>query len=222
MRLRIWVRQMLTIITTAQLIALIKGLATSAGLIVAIGAQNAFVLTQGLRRQYHWPVAGICAFFDAVLITVGVAGMGLLISQSAIWMEIARWGGALFLFWYGLNSLRSALNPKGMEADEQSLGSLAKAVMTTVLITLLNPHVYLDTVVLLGSIGGQYPESERVWFAVGAIAFSCIWFASLVVGAKYLQPVFRNPKAWQVLDLIVCLMMWAIAVSLLWPIIAAL
>ncbi|PIE25373.1 MAG: amino acid transporter [Neptuniibacter caesariensis] len=207
-------------ITTTQFTALLTGLGTSAGLIMAIGAQNAFVLTQGLKRQHHWPVAAVCAFFDAVLITAGVAGMGLLISQSQLWMEVARWGGALFLFWYGFKSLRSAFNPRGMELHEDGMSSLGKAVLMTASITLLNPHVYLDTVVLLGGIGGQYPAQERFWFATGAIIFSFIWFATLVTGAKFLQPVFNKPGAWQVLDTLVCLTMWAIAVSLLWPVIA--
>lgn len=209
---------MLSLITASQIVALLKGLATSAGLIVAIGAQNAFVLTQGLRREYHWPIAGLCAFFDAVLITVGIAGMGLLISQSALWMELARWGGALFLFAYGLRSFRAAINPKGMDSEQQGMSSLSKALLTTLAITLLNPHVYLDTVVLLGSIGGQYPIAERMWFAAGAITFSCIWFFSLVMGARVLKPLFVKPGAWQVLDLLVGLTMWAIAISLLWPI----
>lgn len=210
---------LLTLVTATQFLALTKGLATSAGLIVAIGAQNAFVLSQGLRREHHWPVAGLCAFFDMVLITAGVAGMGLLISQSPFWMELARWGGALFLLWYGAKSLKAAFNPSAMVAERQRSVSLKKALLTTLVVTLLNPHAYLDTVVLLGSIGGQYPEDERYWFAGGAIAFSFIWFFSLTIGARFLQPLFQKPQAWQVLDALVCLVMWAIALSLLWPII---
>ncbi|WP_286238708.1 LysE/ArgO family amino acid transporter [Neptuniibacter halophilus] len=211
---------MLSLITAAQVGALLKGLATSAGLIVAIGAQNAFVLSQGLRRQYHWPVAGLCAFFDIVLISLGVAGMGLLVTQSPVLMEAARWGGALFLLWYGARSLRSAFRAQHLGAEGKMVGSLKAALLTTLAVTLLNPHAYLDTLVLLGSIGGQYPADERGWFAAGAIAFSCIWFFSLTLGARFLQPVFRQPRAWQVLDLVVCGMMWAIAATLLWPVIA--
>ncbi|MCW8884190.1 MAG: LysE/ArgO family amino acid transporter [Motiliproteus sp.] len=208
---------MLSFLATAQILAMTKGLATSAGLIVAIGAQNAFVLTQGLRREYHWPIAGLCAFFDMVLITAGVMGMGLLITQSPVMMEIARWGGALFLIAYGAKSLLSAIKPTALSDNQSHASSLKKAMLTTLAVTLLNPHAYLDTVVLLGSIGGQYPADEQLWFAAGAISFSFIWFSSLCFGARFLQPVFKNPKAWQVLDLLVCMVMWAIAISLLWP-----
>lgn len=212
---------MLSMITVSAIAALLKGVMTSAGLIMAIGGQNAFVLSQGLKREYHWPIAGLCSLFDAMLICIGVAGMGALISQSEVWMEVARWGGALFLFFYGAKSLRSALQPKALNRHGEGMGSLGKALLTTVAITLLNPHVYLDTVVLLGSIGGQYPGAEKAWFALGAMSFSFVWFFSLVWAAKKLQPLFTNPKAWQVLDCVVCLMMWAIALNLLWPIITS-
>lgn len=208
---------MLVLLTAAQSLALFKGLATSAGLIIAIGAQNAFVLSQGLRREHHWPVAGLCAVLDMLLIVAGVAGMGILISQSPFWMECARWGGVVFLLWYGARALKSALNPSAMVAKRQRSLSFQKAILTTLAVTLLNPHAYLDTVVLLGSIGGQYPVDERYWFAAGAISFSFIWFFTLVAGARFLQPLFEKPQAWQILDFTVCLMMWAIAVSLLWP-----
>ena len=194
--------------------ALIKGLGTSAGLIMAIGAQNAFVLSQGLKRQYHWPIAGVCSFFDAVLITLGVAGMGALISQNELWLSVARWGGAAFLFWYGFGALRSALKDQSLDADRKGATSLKKALLTTLAVTLLNPHAYLDTVVLIGSIGGQYPEGERFWFAFGAISFSFIWFFGISLGARWLAPLFQKPIAWRVLDAAVCLMMWSIAVSL--------
>ncbi|WP_415894578.1 LysE/ArgO family amino acid transporter [Neptuniibacter sp. PT34_22] len=209
---------MVSIFTGAALAALLKGLATSAGLIVAMGSQNTFVFTQGLRRQFHWPIAALCALIDMLLIAVGVAGMGILIAQSENWMFAARIGGAVFLFVYGAQSLRKALKPQVFKANEMALGGLGKALIVTLAITLLNPHVYLDTVVLLGSIGGQYPEPERVWFAIGAMGFSCIWFWLLVAGAKVCQPIFNNPRSWQVMDLVICVTMWAIAVTLLWPI----
>lgn len=197
------------------LLALFKGLGTSAGLIMAIGAQNAFVLSQGLRRQYHWPIAGICSLFDGILVTIGILGAGALITQSEFWLLAARWGGALFLFWYGFKALKSALKSNQLEASGTELTSLKSAILTTVAITLLNPHVYLDTVVLIGSIGGQYPEAERFWFAIGAISFSFIWFFSISLGARWLAPLFKQPIAWRILDAAVCLMMWAIAISLL-------
>lgn len=202
-------------IASGPFLALLKGLGTSAGLIMAIGAQNAFVLSQGLKRQYHWPIAGICGLFDALLITVGVAGVGALVSESENWLMLARWGGALFLAWYGFKSLMSALKSNSLQSSSQELGSLRSAILTTVAITLLNPHVYLDTVVLIGSIGGQYAADDRVWFTVGAISFSFIWFFSISLGARWLAPLFRNPMAWRVLDGSVCLVMWGIALSLI-------
>ena len=195
--------------------ALLKGLATSAGLIMAIGAQNAFVLSQGLKRQYHWPIAGVCSFFDAVLITLGVMGMGALISQNELWLSVARWGGAAFLLWYGWGALRSALKAQSLKADREGAPSLKKALLTTLAVTLLNPHAYLDTVVLIGSIGGQYPEGERFWFGLGAISFSFIWFFGISLGARWLAPLFQKPVAWRILDAAVCLMMWSIAASLI-------
>ncbi|MBB1485875.1 LysE/ArgO family amino acid transporter [Oceanospirillum sediminis] len=200
---------------SSHLLALIQGLGTSAGLIMAIGAQNAFVLTQGLRRQYHWPIAGICSFFDALLVTVGVAGVGALVSESEAWLMVARLGGAAFLLWYGFQSLRSAMNTNSMGSSTHELTSLRSAILTTLAITLLNPHVYLDTVVLIGSIGGQFPADERPWFAIGAISFSFIWFFSISLGARWLAPLFKKPVAWRVLDASVCIVMWSIAASLL-------
>lgn len=203
------------VMLSESMLALLKGLGTSAGLIMAIGAQNAFVLSQGLRKQYHWHIAGICSLFDGILVSIGILGAGALITQSEFWLLAARWGGALFLFWYGFKALRSALKSNSLETGAAELTSLRSAIITTVAITLLNPHVYLDTVVLIGSIGGQYPADERLWFAVGAISFSFIWFFSISLGARWLAPLFKKPMAWRMLDAGVCLMMWSIAVSLL-------
>lgn len=192
-----------------------KGLATSAGLIIAIGAQNAFLLTQSLKRQFHWPIALVCILFDGLLISAGVAGLGVLISQSPLLLEIARWGGALFLFWFGLRAARRALDSNALTAHEKGIGTLRTALLTTLGVTLLNPHTWIDTVVLLGSIGGQYQPDLRIWFATGAITFSAIWFLSLCIGARWLEPLFRQPLAWRILDALVCLVMWTIAFSLL-------
>lgn len=202
-------------VLSVQMLALLKGLATSAGLIVAIGAQNAFVLTQGLKRQHHWPIAGLCSVFDALLITAGVAGMGVLISESPFWLAVARWGGGAFLLWYGFGALRSALTNQRMMDQEGAVTGLRAALLTTLAVTLLNPHAYLDTLVLIGSIGGQYVGEERTWFAVGAISFSFIWFFGISLGARWLAPLFAKPMAWRVLDLLICGVMWTIAYSLL-------
>ncbi|MCZ4281010.1 LysE/ArgO family amino acid transporter [Kiloniella laminariae] len=193
----------------------IKGMGIGAGLIIAIGAQNAYVLTQGLRRNNQFVIAGICALVDAILITIGVAGMGLLVTTNPVLLQITAWAGAAFLFFYGLSSFRAALKPEVLEA-RQSAGpeSVKKAVLTTLAVSLLNPHVYLDTVVLLGSVGVQYPEDLRIWFGVGAVVASFLWFFSLSLGAQWLAPLFRRPVAWRVLDIFVGIVMWLIAGSL--------
>ena len=147
---------------------LTQGFLTSAGLIIAIGAQNAFVLAQGLTRRFNLVIAAICSSTDALLITAGVLGMGLLIAESPRLMLLAALGGALFLTVYSLRSLRSALSSNSLRASERSLPDLRTAVIATYAITLLNPHVYLDTLVLLGSIGGRFPGAQQVWFIVGA------------------------------------------------------
>lgn len=205
----------MSFILSAQLLALFKGMGTGAGLIIAIGAQNAFVLTQGLRREYHWPIAGICSLFDAVCIVLGAAGMGALVSQSPVLLEITKWGGALFLTWYGLNAFRSAFNTHSLKGENRGVSSLKQAVVTTLAITALNPHVYLDTVVLLGSIGSQQAEGLQIWFTVGAVCASFMWFFSLSFGARWLAPLFAKPIAWRVLDLTIALVMWSIALSLI-------
>ncbi|MEH6578343.1 MAG: LysE/ArgO family amino acid transporter [Amphritea sp.] len=187
------------------------GIATGAGLIIAIGAQNVFVLSQGVRREYHWPIAGVCGLLDTLLITLGIAGMGALISDSPLLLMLVTWGGALFLLWYGANALRSALKSETLEVKRNGLKSLRSALLTTLALSLLNPHVYLDTVILLGSIGGRYPEEGRFWFGAGASLFSFIWFFCLSLGARWLAPLFRKPIAWRVLDGLVCVMMWTLA-----------
>ncbi len=193
----------------------LTGLVTGAGLIIAIGAQNAFVLSQGIRREYHWPIAGLCGLIDALLITLGIAGMGVLISDSPLLLTLVTWGGAAFLLWYGANALRSALNAGSLEVQTRGLSSLRGALLTTLALSLLNPHVYLDTVILLGSIGGRYPDEGRYWFGAGAALFSFIWFFSLSLGARWLAPLFQKPLAWRILDGLVCLMMWTLAALLL-------
>ncbi|GGK70000.1 LysE/ArgO family amino acid transporter [Amphritea balenae] len=191
------------------------GVATSAGLIIAIGAQNAFVLSQGVRREYHWPIAGVCSLLDALLIMLGIAGMGMMISQSALLLTVITWAGAGFLIWYGANALKSALRSETLEVTGNRFTGLGSALLTTLALSLLNPHVYLDTVVLLGSIGGRYPEAGRYWFGAGAALFSFIWFFTLSLGARWLAPLFQKPLAWRILDVLVCIMMWTLAGLLL-------
>ena len=193
---------------------LLKGLATGGSLIIAIGAQNAFVLSQGLRKQYNNLVAITCCTVDMLLIIAGIAGMGALIANSPYLMLAAALLGGGFLTVYGVIALKSAISPKVLRAQHSSLNSRKAAVLTTLAISLLNPHVYLDTVILIGSIGGQYPASEKWWFAAGASLASAIWFFSLSWGATKLAPYFEKPITWRVLDSVICLIMFSIALSL--------
>lgn len=194
--------------------ALIAGFALGFSLILAIGAQNAFVLRQGLRGLHVLAVCLVCAVSDSVLIVAGVAGFGALATAVPGLEQVMRWGGAAFLIWYGVKSFRAAMSGgdalKAEGAVEQSLGA---ALLTCLALTWLNPHVYLDTVVLLGSISAQYEAKPA--FAIGAISASFVFFFSLGYGARLLRPMFTSPRAWQVLDGIVGTIMWAIAAKLL-------
>ncbi|NCC63730.1 MAG: amino acid transporter [Spirochaetia bacterium] len=192
------------------------GMATGATLIIAIGAQNAFVLTQGIRAQHRFTVAFICSMLDALLITLGVAGMGSLIEQSPRLLGFAAGGGALFLVVYGLKSLGSAFQSESGLLSEQTCSmSRKQVVFTTLAITLLNPHVYLDTVVLLGAISSTYSGQSRYLFATGAIAMSFFWFFLLSYGAALLAPLFKKAITWRILHTLIFLVMWRIAFSLL-------
>ena len=195
--------------------AYFTGMVTGASLIAAIGAQNAFVLSQGVRREYHWQIGLTCSLIDTLLIFAGVMGMGALISASPVFLSIATWGGAAFLILYGLKALLAALKNSSLEAKGGGFKTLKSAVLATMALSLLNPHVYLDTVVLLGSLGGRYPGDESYWFAAGASSFSIIWFFSISFGARALTPLFKNPDAWRILDLLVCITMWSIAAMLI-------
>lgn len=195
--------------------AFLKGFGTSAGLIIAIGAQNAFVLSQGVRRDHHLVIPLICSFFDALLITVGILGVGTAVAANPVLTQAAAWGGAAFLFWYGANAFRSAVKGGNLEAREGGATPLRKAVLATLAVTLLNPHVYLDTVVLMGSLSGQLPVTQRPWFGMGAAIASFVWFFTLSLGGNLLAPLFQKEAAWRILDTLVGLIMWAIALSLI-------
>jgi L-lysine exporter family protein LysE/ArgO len=191
----------------------LEGFALGLSLILAIGAQNAFVLRQGLLRQHVLPIVLVCALSDALLIAAGVAGFGVL-AQAVPGLE---WGmrlfGAAFLLWYGARTLRSAWRGGSQMDAGQGAVSLQAAVLTCLALTWLNPHVYLDTVVLLGAISSQY--ADRLAFALGAMSASFAFFFALGYGARLLAPVFSRPRAWQLLDLGIGLTMWAIAGKLL-------
>ncbi|MDH5355694.1 MAG: LysE/ArgO family amino acid transporter [Gammaproteobacteria bacterium] len=193
----------------------IYGFSLGFSLILAIGAQNAFVLKQGLKHEHVFLVCFICALSDAILILIGVSGFHLLVSEFPSIVTVARYGGATFLFVYGLLSFRTALLFRhNLRPSEFSSQNWQKAALTCLAFTWLNPHVYLDTVVLLGSISSQF-ENELVEFASGATSASFVFFFSLGYGAKLLKPVFEKPRAWQVLEVLIGLIMWGIAAKLL-------
>lgn len=195
--------------------AALAGFTLGLSLILAIGSQNAFVLRQGIRRAHVLPIVLTCAISDALLIAAGVGGFGRLAELAPWFAPAMRYGGAAFLFAYGLISFRSAWRGnEGLSAEGQGVGSLPAAIGTCLALTWLNPHVYLDTVVLLGSVSAQYP-GERLYFGAGAVVASFVFFFSLGYGARMLAPLFAKPRAWQVLDVVVGLVMWAIAFSLI-------
>ncbi|EEE38513.1 lysine exporter protein (lyse/ygga) [Rhodobacteraceae bacterium KLH11] len=192
---------------------MIAGFALGFSLILAIGAQNAFVLRQGLRREHVFALCLTCAVSDAILIGAGVAGFGTLAQAVPQFETVMRYGGAVFLTWYGLRSFRSAWQGGAvMEIDGGQRTSLRAALLTVMAFTWLNPHVYLDTVVLIGSISAQY--ADRLAFAIGAMTSSFVFFFSLGYGARILSPVFTRPSAWQILDVVIGAVMLMIALKL--------
>ncbi len=191
------------------------------GLIVAIGAQNAFVLTQGVRRNHHLAVAALCILCDGILITLGVTGVGTMVAANPTFATIAAWGGAAFLSWYGLSAFFSAIRGGALKTEDESGKTLRHTLMLTLAVTLLNPHVYLDTVVLMGSISGQFALPDRYLFGLGAFVASTLWFLSLSLGGQMLAPMFEKDITWRILDILVCLTMWTIAASLVWSTLSA-
>ena len=191
-----------------------QGMSTGGSLIVAIGAQNAFVLSQSVRRNHHFLAALICMAADVLLISCGVSGVGTAMAANATLQSAAAWGGAAFLCWYGFGSFRSALRPSALVTDRDTARSLRSVIITTLAVTFLNPHFYLDTLILLGSISAQYPEPVRSMFGMGAMTASVIWFALLSLGGQALAPVFARPAAWRVLDTVVGTVMLGLAAML--------
>ncbi|MFK4760430.1 LysE/ArgO family amino acid transporter [Microbacterium sp. ZW T5_45] len=214
------------------MLTVLAGLGLGLSLIVAIGAQNVFVLRQGIRREHVLAVVIICATSDAVLIIAGVAGLGFVISAAPWLVVVARWAGALFLLAYGLLAARrawrggetltidqtdaSAPAPSGRTAVVTGT-RLAPVVLTTLALTWLNPHVYLDTVLMLGSIAATHGD-QRWLFAAGAVAASILWFTALGFGARYLGRWLRTARSWRVLDGVIAVVMITLAVSLVVPV----
>lgn len=194
---------------------LISGVFLGASLIIAIGAQNAFVLRLGLRNQHVLPVVICCAACDIILIMAGAFGLGWVIQSNPVFIDIMRWFGTAFLVFYGVMALRKAFRHQSMTVDQGTETISQKAAIAQVLaVSLLNPHVYLDTVVLLGGIANQRFGTDKLAFVIGAAMASCLWFAGLGYGARLLQPVFANPRAWQILDILIGVTMFAIAANL--------
>lgn len=193
----------------------IQGLALSFGLIVAIGAQNAFVLRQGLRREHVGSVVLFCALADAVLMAAGVMGMAQALGQSPNLAKALALAGAAFLAAYGWQALQRARRAHGLHASVAGASlSLAAALAQAAAFTLLNPHVYLDTVLLVGSIGAQQPPSLRGWFIAGSAGASLAWFTLLGYGARWLAPWFARPRAWQLLDAVIGATMFVLSALL--------
>jgi L-lysine exporter family protein LysE/ArgO len=206
---------------TQELIApALAGLGLGASLIIAIGAQNAFVLRHGITRSHVTAIVVTCVVCDWALIAAGGAGFGSLVSAFPAVTSVAAWGGAAFLAVYGAMSFRAALHPGALEGDGRrsggSLASTGAAVAATLAVSLLNPHVYLDTVVLLGSVAAQYRGAARWAFVTGAGVGSLVWFSVLGYGARMLAPLFERERTWRILDVAIGVVMWWIAASLAW------
>lgn len=194
----------------------LAGLVSGMALIVAIGAQNAFVLRQGLQRQHVGLLVSVCALSDALLIAAGIAGLGVLFDRHPTLLAIARYGGAAFLFAYAMLAARRAWAGARLTLEQSAPVSARSALLTALALTFLNPHVYLDTVVLLGALANQRPEQERWVFGGGAMLGSVLWFSALGYGARLLAPVFAKPVAWRVLDGLIAVVMAALGFGLIW------
>lgn len=191
----------------------LNGLMVAAGLIMAIGTQNAFVLAQSLRREHHLPVAALCVLCDVILVAAGVFGLANVLAHSPTLLAVARWGGVAFLLWYGGQALLRACSRQSLEQNAGAGQRSRRAVLMSALaVTLLNPHVYLDTVLLIGSLGAQ--QTTPGAYVAGAASASLLWFFALALGAAWLAPWLARPATWRVLDLMVAVMMFAVAAQL--------
>lgn len=193
---------------------LLLGFLASLTLIAAIGAQNAFVLRQGIRREHVVPVVALCTVSDMVLIAAGIAGIGTLVAAHPEAIDVATYGGAAFLLGYGLLAARRALRPSALVPADAAPARLGAVLLTCAAMTFLNPHVYLDTVVLLGALANEQRDG-RWLFGIGAVAASAVWFVTLGWGARRLAGVFATPRTWRILDGIIAATMVALAASLL-------
>jgi len=196
---------------------LLKGFSTGGSLIIAIGAQNAFVIKQGLRQQNLLLTALLCSVLDSFLIVLGITGFGYFLSYYPFFIDLSKYLAVLFLIVYGILSFVSAFKskPTVTSLDENALSSKKKTIITLLALSLLNPHAYLDTVILLGSIASQHTAHEQLYFGIGAISASFAWFFAITYGARLLAPFFQKEISWRIIDLFVALTMWGIAYTLL-------
>ncbi|CAI2414797.1 arginine exporter ArgO [Serratia liquefaciens] len=195
----------------------LQGFALSAAMILPLGPQNVFVMNQGIRRQYHLMVASLCALSDVVLICAGIFGGSALLSRSPLLLALVTWGGVAFLLWYGWGAFRTAFSRQlALATAEELKQSRWRLVVTMLAVTWLNPHVYLDTFVVLGSLGGQLAPDVRSWFALGAVGASILWFFALALLASWLAPWLNTQMAQRVINTLVGVVMWGIALQLAW------
>ena len=195
------------------MIALLPGFLTGLSLIIAIGAQNAFVIKQGLLRQHVLLIVLICAISDAVLIFLGTGGLGALVQSNQGLLEVIRWFGVAYLTWFGIKSVKSAFTNQSLEASESPTVSALKVATTALALTWLNPHVYLDTVILLGSVANQF-DSDRWYFAIGASVASVLWFTVIGFGARAASKYMSRTIFWKILDSLIAVVMFSIAITL--------
>jgi L-lysine exporter family protein LysE/ArgO len=191
----------------------VPGLLTGLSLIIAIGAQNAFVIRQGLSRSHVLLVVLICATSDALLIFLGTGGLGTVIQSKPDLLEFIRWFGVLYLTWFGAKSVRSVLSHQSLEVGEGTTSSKKAVILSVLGFTFLNPHVYLDTVILLGSIANQF-EEDRWYFALGASLGSVLWFSAIGFGAKAASRFMSRPVFWKILDSLIAIVMFSVAIFL--------
>ena len=193
--------------------AILPGFLTGFSLIVAIGAQNAFILRQGLTRQYIFLIVTVCAFSDALLIALGTFGLGALIQAVPNLLEIMRWLGVAYLTWFGLSSVRRAIKTNALTVGEDAPVSLKKTMLLTLGFTFLNPHVYLDTVILVGSLANHFGDNKW-FFAIGAAIASFTWFFSLGFAASKMAVLMAKPVFWKILDIFIAAVMFSLAINL--------
>lgn len=193
----------------------LQGVLLGAAMILPLGPQNAFVMSQGIRRQYHLMVALLCALSDMVLIAAGIFGGSALLSQSSLLLGAVTWGGVAFLLWFGWGAMKTAFSKNlALASAEVMKQSRWRIIATMLAVTWLNPHVYLDTFVVLGSLGSQFADDARSWFALGTMTASFTWFFALALLASWLAPWLNTPRVQRVINFFVGVVMWGIALQL--------